>query len=67
MKKIMALLLSALMLVSFAACSGNKSNGEKGFYGAIVSIIRILAYCFTALISTVCLLNLWHSVKGRAV
>ena len=42
-------------------------NGEKGFYGAIVSIIRILAYCFTALISMVCLLNLWHSVKGRAV
>ena len=41
-------------------------NGEKGFYGAIVSIIRILAYCFTAMISIVCLLNLWHSVKGRA-
>ena len=42
-------------------------NGEKGFNEAIVSIIRILAYCFTALISAVCLLNLWHSVKGRAV
>ena len=31
-----------------------------------MSIIRILAYCFTAMISIVCLLNLWHSVKGRA-
>lgn len=38
-----------------------------GFEDAIVSIIRILAYCFTALISAVCLLNLYHSVKGRAM
>lgn len=38
-----------------------------GFEGAIVSIIRILAYCFTALIAAVCLLNLYHSVKGRAI
>ncbi|MBQ1414113.1 MAG: ABC transporter permease, partial [Clostridia bacterium] len=38
-----------------------------GFEHTIVAIIRILAYCFTALISTVCLLNLWHSVKGRAM
>ena len=38
-----------------------------GFEHTIVAIIRILAYCFTALISMVCLLNLWHSVKGRAM
>lgn len=38
-----------------------------GFENTIVSIIRILAYCFTAMISAVCLLNLWHSVKGRAM
>lgn len=38
-----------------------------GFNSAIVSIIRILAYCFTALISAVCLLNLYNSVKGRAM
>ncbi len=38
-----------------------------GFEDAIVSIIRILAYCFTALIAAVCLLNLYNSVKGRAM
>lgn len=42
-------------------------NGEANFESAIVSIIRILAYCFTALISVVCLLNLYNSVKGRAM
>ena len=39
----------------------------EGFNGAIVSITRILAYCFTALISAVCLLNLYNSIKGRAM
>lgn len=33
---------------------------------AISSIIRILAYCFTVLVSIVCLLNLYNSIRGRA-
>ena len=32
----------------------------------LTEIVRILAYCFTALISLVCLLNLYNSVRGRA-
>ena len=32
----------------------------------IASIIKILAYCFTALISAICLLNLYNSIRGRA-
>ncbi|MCR5121328.1 MAG: FtsX-like permease family protein [Ruminococcus sp.] len=32
----------------------------------IAAIIKILAYCFTALISAVCLLNLYNSIRGRA-
>lgn len=34
---------------------------------AIIAIIRIVAYCFTALISAVCLLNLYNSVKSRSL
>ena len=32
----------------------------------ISAIIRILAYCFTGLVSVVCMLNLYNSIKGRA-
>ena len=31
----------------------------------ISEMIKILAYCFTALISMVCLLNLYNSIRGR--
>ena len=33
---------------------------------AISEIIKILAWCFTAFISAVCLLNLYNSIEGRA-
>ena len=32
----------------------------------LTEIVKILAYCFTALISVVCLLNLYNSIRGRA-
>ena len=32
----------------------------------VTEIIKILAYCFTAMISLVCLLNLYNSIRGRA-
>jgi len=34
---------------------------------AIVKIVNILAVCFTALVSLVCLLNIYNSVNGRAI
>lgn len=41
-------------------------NMAKSVQQIITAIIRILAYCFTALVSVVCLLNLYNSIRGRA-
>ena len=42
-------------------------NGMGSLKEAIGAIIKILAYSFTALISMVCLLNLYNSIRGRAM
>lgn len=41
-------------------------NAAANIKQIISDIIKILAYCFTALISLVCLLNLYNSIRGRA-
>lgn len=52
----------AIFCVSYDMLSGMVS-----LKGAICSIIRILAYCFTGLVSIICLLNMYNSVKGWAM
>lgn len=42
-------------------------SGMGSMKQAISAIIKILAYCFTGLVSMICLLNLYNSVKGRAM
>ena len=41
-------------------------DSETNIKQVLASIIHILAYCFTALVSVVCLLNLYNSIRGRA-
>ena len=41
-------------------------NAAANMRQVITQIVKILAYCFTALISVVCLLNLYNSIRGRA-
>ena len=41
-------------------------SGMGSLKQAAAAIIRILAYCFIVLVSVICLLNLYNSVKGRA-
>jgi ABC-type antimicrobial peptide transport system permease subunit len=41
-------------------------NAAANIKQVITEIVKILAYCFTALISVVCLLNLYNSIRGRA-
>ncbi|EGC02991.1 efflux ABC transporter, permease protein [Ruminococcus albus 8] len=41
-------------------------NAAKSIKQVISEIVKILAYCFTAMISLVCLLNLYNSIRGRA-
>lgn len=41
-------------------------NSAANIKQVITEIVKILAYCFTALISVVCLLNLYNSIRGRA-
>ncbi len=53
---------NTLFLGSYDMLSGMSSLKQ-----AICAIIRILAYCFTGLVSTVCLLNMYNSVKGWAL
>lgn len=42
-------------------------NGLGSIKQAISAIIKILSYCFTGLVSVICLLNLYNSIKGRAI
>lgn len=42
-------------------------SGMISLKEAISAIIRILAYCFTGLVSMICLLNMYNSVKGWAM
>lgn len=42
-------------------------SGMISLKQAIYAIIRILAYCFTVLVSMICLLNMYNSVKGWAM
>jgi len=53
---------NTLFLGSYEMLSGMSSLKQ-----AISAIIRILAYCFTGLVSMVCLLNMYNSVKGWAM
>ncbi len=53
---------NTLFLGSYDMLSGMSSLKQ-----AVCAIIRILAYCFTGLVSTVCLLNMYNSVKGWAL
>lgn len=50
--------------VSVVKCVGGEVYGN--LKRAIAGIVKTLAYCFTALVSVVCLLNLYNSVRGRA-
>ena len=45
-------------------CVGGEIYGS--LKRAIAGIVKTLAYCFTGLVSVVCLLNLYNSVRGRA-
>ena len=42
-------------------------SGMGSLKKAIYAIIRILAYCFTGLVSMICMLNMYNSVKGWAM
>lgn len=42
-------------------------SGMSSLKQAISAIIRILAYCFTGLVSMICLMNMYNSVKGWAM
>lgn len=42
-------------------------SGMGSLKKAIYAIIRILAYCFTGLVSMICLLNMYNSIKGWAM
>ncbi len=53
---------NTLFLGSYDMLSGMSSLKQ-----AVCAIIRILAYCFTGLVSTVCVLNMYNSVKGWAL
>ena len=44
----------------------SERNMVSNIKQVVSAIIRILAYCFTALVSVVCLLNLYNSIRGRA-
>ena len=47
--------------------SAEMITGMLDFKEALFMIIRIVAICFTFLITLMCLLNLWGSVMGRAL
>lgn len=40
-------------------------NTTKRFGDAIIDIVNIMAVCFTAVVSLICLLNLFNSIRGR--
>lgn len=50
--------------IGMGTCTGYDT--PDSFKQVITEIVRILAYCFIALISAVCLLNLYNSIRGRA-